>query len=149
MKKTIHFYEYEPNMPIFHCWKTTKNQLRMGKSTINTIQMGFLHTRLFDLGYRIFIHESENEFYEIVLGCENERTNREIKMGHNLFKMWQSGEFEKDKEYFSKELRQKYEDYIKTKTGQEWQKAWQARMGSDIAGDFVDFLYDFYPEMLA
>lgn len=113
MEKAIHFYEYVPDMSIFHCWKTTKNQLRMGKSTINTMQMGFLHTRLY------------------------------------LFKMWQSGEFEKDKEYFSKELRQKYEDYIKTKTEQKWKETWQTRMGSDIAGDFGDFLYDFYPEMLA
>lgn len=97
MEKAIHFYEYEPDMPIFHCWKTTKNQLMIDKSTINTTQMGLLHQELFDLGYRIFIHESENEFYEIVLGGGNERTNREIKMGHNLFKMWQAGEFEKRK----------------------------------------------------
>lgn len=149
MEKEIHFYEYKPDMPIFHCWKITKNQLRMGESTINTMQMGFLHTRLFDLGYRIFIHESENEFYEIVLGCKNERTNREIKMGHNLFNMWQSGEFEKDKKYILKEIRRKYDDYIKTKVGQKWQKAWQKRMGSDTAGDFGGFLYDFYPEIIA
>lgn len=95
MEKVIHFYEYEPNMPIFHCWKTTRNQLDIGKSIINTTQMGFLHTGLFDLGYRIFIHKSQDESYEIVLGSPNERTNREIKMGHNLFKMWESGEFEK------------------------------------------------------
>lgn len=43
----------------------------------------------------IFIHESENKFYEIILGSGNERTNREIKMGHNLFKMWKSGEFDR------------------------------------------------------
>lgn len=96
MEKTIHFYEYEPDLPtICHCWKTTRNQLNISKRTINTTQMGFLHTRLFDLGYRIFIHKTQDESYEIVLGSQNERTNREIKMGHNLFKMWKSGKFEK------------------------------------------------------
>lgn len=95
MEMAIHFYEYDPDIPIFHCWKETENQLRIGKSTINTTQIGLLHTRLFGLGYRIFIHESEDKFYEIVLGSGNERTNREIKMGHNLFKMWKSGEFDR------------------------------------------------------
>lgn len=95
MKKVIHFYEYESKLLVSHCWKTTENQLKIGKSMIHTTQMGFLHTRLFSLGYRVFIHESENQFYEIVLGSGNERTDREIKAGHNLFKMWQAGEFRK------------------------------------------------------
>lgn len=97
MVKEIHFYEYKPDISVVHCWKITELQLRIGISVINTTQMGLLHTRLFEFGYRIFIHESENEFYEIVPGGENERTNREIKMRHNLFKMWQAGEFEKQR----------------------------------------------------
>lgn len=54
------------------------------------MQMGLFSTRLFELGYRIFIHESPLRQYEIKLGGDNARTNREIKMGHNLFKMWKS-----------------------------------------------------------
>lgn len=58
-------------------------QIQCQKSIIQTTQMGLLSTRLFELGYRIFIHESPREQYEIKLGDKNERTNREIKMGHN------------------------------------------------------------------
>lgn len=54
--------------------------------------MGLLHTRLFEDGYKIFVHESKEDWYEIKLG-NNERTNRYIHSGHNLFKMWQAGEF--------------------------------------------------------
>lgn len=81
MNKAIHFYEYEPNIPIFHCWKTTENLIKFGKSILNTTQMGILNTKLFEFGYTIFIHESVDEYYEIILGDSNERTNREIKNG--------------------------------------------------------------------
>lgn len=95
MEKAIHFYEYEPNISVFHSWNTTKNQIKIGKSTINTTQMGLLSTELIKLGYRIFIHESETVSYEIVLGSGNERTDKVLRPAHNLFKMWQAGVFSK------------------------------------------------------
>lgn len=50
-------------------------------------------TNLFDLGYRIFIHDKAGIF-EVTLGnCE--RTNREIKSSHNLPNLIISGEFDK------------------------------------------------------
>ena len=98
MEKEIHFYRYyDARLPyrLLTTWTGTESWINIGIGVIHTTQMGLLHTRLFKFGYRIFIHESEIDSYEIVLGGNNERTNREIREGHNLFKMWQSGEFER------------------------------------------------------
>lgn len=48
-----------------------------------------------------------------------------------------------------KEIRKEYDEFIKTEKGQEWKKRWQTELGTDTSGDFGDYLYDFYPEMLA
>ena len=46
------------------------------------------------------------------------------------------------------ELKVEYENFLKTKEGQEWKEHWKNEIGSDSCGDFGDYLYDFYPEML-
>lgn len=50
------------------------------------------------------------------------------------------------------ELKVEYENFLKTKEGQEWKEDWIKRYSNpeDIkeAGDFGDYLYDFYTEML-
>lgn len=49
------------------------------------------------------------------------------------------------------ELKVEYENFLKTKEGQEWKACWIKRY-SDYEninrGGFGDYLYDFYPEML-
>ena len=45
-------------------------------------------------------------------------------------------------------LRLKYEQFIQTERGKEWKHFWQSQTGSERSGDFGDYLYDFYPELL-
>ena len=42
----------------------------------------------------------------------------------------------------------KYNNFLETKRGQEWVVFWKRETGSEISGDFGDYIYDFYPEML-
>ena len=44
-----------------------------------------------------------------------------------------------------KELKEEYEKFILTKEGKEWINHWQKITG----GEFGDYLYDFYPEMIS
>lgn len=67
--------------------------IKCGDSEIYTFQVVTCTTDLFSNGYRIFVHVTPEDSFEITLGnCE--RTNREIRMGHCLWKMILSGEFD-------------------------------------------------------
>lgn len=47
------------------------------------------------------------------------------------------------------ELRQNYERFVRTEAGQEWKEKRQRVTGIDTAGDFYDYMYVFYPEVLS
>ena len=96
MKKEIHFFEYESdNFFVCNSWNSTQKQIEENQQLIYTTQMGLLSTELFERNYKIIIHENETCSYEIKIGNENTRTNREIRIFHNLFKLWKSGEFKR------------------------------------------------------
>lgn len=88
----IHFYAYEHH-DCFNGYKETERAIMKRRNTIRTTQMCFLSTRLFEMGYRVFVHNEKGKpAIEIRLG-KTLSTRRVIKMAHNLFKLWQAGEF--------------------------------------------------------
>lgn len=95
MRKEIHFYAYETNDK--NCltgWRETNDAIVGNVSFIQTQQMALMETWLFDLGFHIFIKDSECDTeYEIVLGSGNTRTDRYIRMRDNLLRLWRYGEF--------------------------------------------------------
>ena len=81
------------NDDMLYSWPATKYAIEHKEPIINTTQMGLLSAELWEKGYRIFVIDKDGK-YEIKVGENNERTRREIRPTHALFKMWESGEFD-------------------------------------------------------
>lgn len=101
--KEIHFYTYSiMNDMVNNCatgisycvdWLTTNIAIATDQSCICTTQVGLLSTDLLVHGYRIFIHETSDSYYEIKMGI-NPGDSREIHTGINLFTLWKNGGFD-------------------------------------------------------
>jgi len=77
MGKVIHFYEYESDISVLHSWNATKNQMKLGESTIHTTQMGFLHTRFSALSTRFLFMNVKTNLIKLSLAAEmKERTGK-------------------------------------------------------------------------
>ena len=90
---------------------------------------------------------------EIVRTIDNDNLNKQFKMTEIERILVDNGlatvieENEKIDEKLQ-EKQEEYEKFIKTRKGKKWAKQWKEITHSDIAGDFGDYLYDFYSEML-
>ena len=95
-QKEIHFYSHahyvDDKEQILISYDATVVAIVQGMPAIHTFQMSLMEGRLWELGYRIFVHD-DTGVYELKLGTDNTRTHRELRISHNLFKMWKNGEF--------------------------------------------------------
>ena len=94
-----HLFLYLPDcVDYLKNWDLTvddvKTAFNIGMPLILTFQVITCTTELFRRGYRVFIHAAPDDEYEITLG-KNERTSREIRMWHCLYKMILAGEFDR------------------------------------------------------
>lgn len=94
--KEIHFYEYEPKNldeigTVKHSWYDTEHAINIGAAHINTTQMGLLDTRLWRLGYRIYIHSNINNtpiVNELVYGKMSQQFEKRMTFQRSLFREW-------------------------------------------------------------
>ena len=97
--REFHFYTNPeskelPQGPVTHTWDYTEYEIKHTKDNVYTTQMGLLNAawdRHWEYGDRVFIHE-ENGVYELKADCE--RTDRELRRAHNVFKLFAAGEFD-------------------------------------------------------
>lgn len=107
MTREIHFFtdfvsennwkkdnQYDLSYAYYEDMERFLNDMRKNTKDIicTTTQMCFLSFEWVELGFRIFVHDRTGGF-EIVLGENNERTDRMLRPGHNLFRLWENGEF--------------------------------------------------------
>ncbi len=92
-KPQIHFYFGNYPDATANSYVLTKATIEAGVKNIFTTQIVLCTTDLFRKGYRIFIHPIIGNEFEIKLGDNSPYTDKEIRMGHNLYKMLIAGTF--------------------------------------------------------
>lgn len=91
--KEIHFYlgsKWEYGTKVYHDFYSTRMAI-WNDEVVHTTQLVLLSTKLFEQGFRAFIH-TEHRTFEIKLG-KNETTKRIVKPESNILNLLLSGEF--------------------------------------------------------
>ena len=93
--KHIHFYKDAKSLANNKFYKATHNETKYaidcGVEDIHTTALTALDLDLLDCGYRIFLHEN-NKCVEMKIGSVD-CTNKEIRKGHNIERLWCAGAF--------------------------------------------------------
>lgn len=92
-KKQIHFWFGDYPDGTLNSYSATELAINYEKGIIHTTQIVLCTTDLFRKGYRIFIHPVLGNIFEIKLGDNSPYTDKDIRMGHNLYKMLIAGTF--------------------------------------------------------
>ena len=100
-KRELHVYLYNTNeKDVLVSYKETKEATDVflrgvlnEDLVIKTTQTRFISTLYLQANIRLFIHFGNDNTTEVKLGRDNERTEREIKPGHNLENLVLAGEF--------------------------------------------------------
>lgn len=95
MNKTINiYYDFVPNIGIMSYVEVEK-AIEENLEIINTCCLSFFHIKSLNEGYEVVIHDLNgntiilSELFKI----QGKYTNRKIKEGHNVYKMFIAGEF--------------------------------------------------------
>lgn len=93
MSKEIHFnsVSYDDNTLI--TYDETLRAIKKEEPYIETVQMALLSTDLIKQGYKVFVRDADGE-YEITLGGGCDRTAKELRIAHNIERMWKAGSFD-------------------------------------------------------
>lgn len=94
----LHLYESDITCPphTIHGIREADLAIQTKDAVIHTTQMCLLNDggRLLEKDWKIFIHEPDGSVYELRLGnCD--RTDKEIRPAHNLYRLWRAGAFQK------------------------------------------------------
>lgn len=73
-------------------WTKTISMYKRNVSEIHTYQITLLALHPLARGWRVFLFDRHGQ-YEIELGVDNKRTDREIRGTHNLLNLYLAGEF--------------------------------------------------------
>lgn len=92
----VHFSKDEEECLLVTDMFSTRSAIDTKKSIIHTTCSHFTHPRYWVNTYRLFIHPSVGDVFEITLGNKNTHTNRTLREDNNIEQMLLSGEFDKD-----------------------------------------------------